>query len=519
MRRLSGQLTTGATHRFLLAALAFSLPCSSALAFADDAATADQQQMSAIENKLDELNAALVQTEKMLENSRAEIQSLHSQLDTLRAQDAADSLNHAAAGLQDPDPNGTHPDSLEAMREQQEAMQAEIKQHEQTKVETVSKYPLRVSGLILFNAFSNAGVVDDVDLPTIAVPRFPGASHGSSGATLHQTLLNLDATGPRLAGARSFAEISLDFFGGAATNSYGYSNSAGFVRMRQTWASLDWYNTTAQAGYTIPLISPLSPTSYATVAQPGLSGSGNLWTWSPQLQVEHRIPLTEQRRIGLEGGLIDPPTSNYTSTQLDNPVEASRHPGYEGRLSYRADGSWKGIDRPFVLGIGGYSAHQSYTDTPQIHAWAATADWQIPLYKWFGLTGEAYRGRSLGGLGGGGYKDIFSGTDSTTGLTRTTGVATAGGWSQLNFTLSPIFQANAAFGLDDAFTSNFDGFILPVNPDTVLYTRNQSVVANLIYRPKTYLIFSPEYRHIQTWPYTGSASIANIFTLTAGYAF
>ena len=183
----------------------------------------------------------------------------------------------------------------------------------------------------------------------------------------------------------------------------------------------------------MPLISPLSPTSYATVAQPGLAGSGNLWTWSPQIQVEQRIPLAEQRRIGLEGGLIDPPASGYTSVQLDSPVEASRHPGYEGRLSYRADGSWKGMARPFVLGVSGYSAHQFYSSATQVHSWAVTGDWQIPIYKWFSLTGEAYRGRALGGFGGGAYKDIFTAIDSATGLARTTGVATAGGWSQLNF--------------------------------------------------------------------------------------
>ena len=143
------------------------------------------------------------------------------------------------------------------MREQQDAMQAEIKQHDQSKVETFSKYPLRLSGLILFNAFSNAGVVDNTELPTIALARFPGASHGSSGATLKQTLLTLDATGPRIAGARSSANVSIDFFGGVSSNNYGYSSSTGVVRMRQSWVSLDWYKTTAQAGYTVPLISPL----------------------------------------------------------------------------------------------------------------------------------------------------------------------------------------------------------------------------------------------------------------------
>jgi TolA-binding protein len=474
-----------------------------ALILSSTPAVADDAQMAAIETRLNNLSQALTQTQKMLEESRAEIQTLHSQLDALQAQKSAS----AAQALNQ---------NVQAIREQQDAMQAEIKQHDQTKVETFSKYPLRISGLVLFNAFSNAGVVDDSQLPSIALTRVPGASHGSSGANLRQTLLALDASGPRIAGARSSADVSVDFFGGAATNSYGYTSSAGVVRMRQSWVSLDWYRTTAQAGYTVPLISPLSPTSYATVAQPGMAGSGNLWTWSPQLRVEQRFPFTEQRRIALEGGFIDPPASGYTSVQLDSPVEASRHPGYEGRLSYAADGSRNGVSRPFVLGIAGYSAHETYTSTPQIHSWAFTGDWQVPIYKWFSLSGEAYRGRALGGLGGGIYKDIFTAIDSSTGLSRTTGVATAGGWTQLKFGLSSTFQANAAFGLDDAFGSNFDGFHLPTTLPTA---RNSSFVGNFIYRPKSYLILSPEYRHIRTWPYVGSPFVADIFTITAGYEF
>ncbi len=524
MRRSSGQLSTGPRCRRRVVILAFSLlllasftPTSFAQA-TDDATAAEQQRVAAIETKLNELNDALSQTEKMLEKSRAEIQALHAQLDTLRAQSAGASASVPPADAQHG--NTAQPPELEAMREQQDAMQAEIKQHDQSKVETFSKYPLRLNGLILFNAFSNAGVVDNTELPTIALARFPGASHGSSGATLKQTLLTLDATGPRIAGARSSANVSIDFFGGVSSNVYGYNYASGVVRMRQSWVSLDWYKTTAQAGYTVPLISPLSPTSYATVAQPGMAGSGNLWTWSPQFQVEQRIPFNEQRRISLEGGLIDPPASGYTATQLDSPVEASRHPGYEGRLSYSADATRKGIPRPFSIGISGYSAHQFYSSATQIHSWAVTGDWQIPIYRWFALTGEAYRGRSLGGLGGGTYKDILTGPDSVTGLTRSTGVETAGGWSQLKFIPSSTFQLNAAFGLDDAFASNFEGFNFSAATEAMISsTRNSSVVANLIYRPKSYLILSPEYRRIKTWPYSGPANTANIFTVTAGYEF
>jgi hypothetical protein len=483
----------------------------------DNQGSPDQQQVMAMETRLNQLTETLSQTEKMLNQSREEIQALRSQLDALHAQTGAPSPSGAAPPS--PDEGYGHSRDLEAIREKQDAMQAEIKQHEQTKVETLSKYPLRVSGLILFNAFSNAGLVDNAQLPTIAYPRFPGESHGSSGATLQQTVLTLDATGPRIAGARSSAELSVDFFGGGSTNSYGYSSSAGLLRMRQTWANLDWYKTTAQVGYTVPLFSPLSPTSYATVAVPALTGSGNLWTWSPQLQVEQRIPITEQRTIGLQAGLIDSPASGYKSDQLDNPVEASRHPGYEGRLSYRADGTWKGVSRPFALGVSGYSAHQLYNSATQIHSWAVTGDWQFPIFKWFGLSGEAYRGRSLGGFGGGAYKDIFTGTDAVTGLTRSTGIATAGGWSQLKFIASSTFQANVAFGLDDAFSGNFDGFTPSTASDTPLNARNHSVLGNVIYRPRSYLILSPEYRRIQTWPYNGSSNIANIFTITAGFEF
>ena len=109
---------------------------------ANDATPADQERVVAIETKLNELNDALIQTEKMLEKSRAEIQALHAQLDALRAQTAAAS---SSAPAQDPqNANTDHPQELEALREQQEAMQAEIKQHDQTKVETFSKYPLRL---------------------------------------------------------------------------------------------------------------------------------------------------------------------------------------------------------------------------------------------------------------------------------------------------------------------------------------------------------------------------------------
>jgi hypothetical protein len=489
----------------------------------------DTQRMADIERRLNDVTTALTQTQQQLEQSLLQVQRLRAELDALQPHAAnappipAAAPNAAPTQNAAPDITATSSsssDDLKAVHEQQDTLQAEIKQHEQIKVETASKYPLRVTGLVLFNAFANAGVVDNAELPTLAFPRPPGSSHGSAGATLRQTLLGLEATGPQLWNARSSAQISLDFFGGISNTANIYNPTNGVVRLRQAQVGLDWAKTTTQVGVSEALISPLSPTSYATVAVPALSASGNLWTWSPQIRVEQRIPFSDQHRLGLEAGLIYPASPNATSLQLVSPIEASRRPGVEGRVSYRADGSSTGTPHPFVLGIGAYSSSQYYNSATSIHSWAITADWQLPLFKRFQITGEAYRGRALGGFGGGSYNDILTSVDAITGLPRSKGVEVVGGWSQMKLRINPTIEANAAFGLDNALSGNFYGLILsPTNNPLQLYARNSSVMGNVIFRPKTYLILSPEYRRIQNWLYTGAPTTANIFTITAGYQF
>jgi hypothetical protein len=478
------------------------------------AGSSDSQRMAGIEQRLNEVTATLSQTQQALEQSLLEIQKLRGELDAMKLKTAAGAASPAVAG------EVARNEDVKMLHEQQDALQAEIALHEQSKVETGSKYSLRVTGLILFNAFSNSGVVDDADLPTVALPRIPGSSHGSLGATVRQTILGLEATGPHLWKARSSARVSTDFFGGVSTDEYGYSAPTGFLRLREAEADLDWDRTLVQVGNTEPLFTPLSPTSYAFVAEPALSNSGNLWAWSPQVRVEQRIPFSEENRLTLEGGLIDPDSKGYTSVQLDTPVEASRRPGYEGRVAYYAGRGSTGVPRPFVLGLGGYSALQYYNSSTKIRAWAATADWQIPLFKRVELSGEAYRGRALGGFGGGAYKDILTGYNIATGATETRGVEAVGGWSQAKVRFGSIVEANAAWGIDDALSGNFEGLDLSgaTNP-TEINARNNSWIGNFIFRPKTYLILSPEYRRIQSWLYTGPASTANIFTLTAGYQF
>jgi hypothetical protein len=495
--------------------LGFAWPAQLLHAQTAAAPPADAQQIGDIERRLDDLTATLTETQKALQRSLNEIERLRGELNTLRPAGVSAQAAPATQAV-----SSSADAQIQVLQEQQEIQQAEIQQHEQTKVETASRYSLKVTGVVLVNAFSNAGVVDNAELPSLALPRNPGSSHGSAGATLQQTVVGVVANGPIIAGAQSSAFVNADFFGGAATSSLGYTSPAGYVRMRDTQLGLDWKRSSLAIGYTGPLISPLSPTSYATIAEPALSASGNLWTWSPQLRFEQRVPVSGTHGLSLESGLIYPGSPAYNSVQLDSPVEASRRPGVEGRVAYHADSSANASPRSFVFGVGAYTASQFYNSATQIHSWAVTGDWQVPISRWIDLSGEIYRGRSLGGLGGGLYKDILSGTDPVTGLSKTVGVDAAGGWAQLKLNLNRRLEANTAFGLDDAFSSSFKSVVLPVSSTSLtMAARNSSVIGNLIFRPLASLIFSPEYRHVLSWRYDGAPNVANIFTLSAGYQF
>jgi TolA-binding protein len=481
--------------------------------------TADPHSVE-LERKVDAVSSALAITHQQLEQSQREIEQLREELSQIKKQ-----LTAARSGAAGPPTSARPADAakvtaatIEDLQEQEQITEAQVKLHDQTKIETSSKYPLHVTGLVLFNSFFNRGSVDNIDLPEAAINIPNNATgNGNAGATFRQTILGLEGHGPKIAGARTSASVDLDFFGGLAYSSY--ASSAGTVRMRTVSVNLDWAFDSIQVGLVAPLISPLSPTSYAMVAEPGLAGAGNLWAWSPQLRFAHQIPFQSGRRLQLEFGLWDPPTAGYSTNELfrvPSPGESSKQPGYESRVSY---GTVAG-ERPFQIGLSGYYSRQSYPGNQSVDSWAATTDWRVPLGSKFEVSGEGYRGKAVGGLGGGAYKDVLFGIYSPTGLNSYRGLNAAGGWTQLKTRFRQSLEANASIGLDNAYAGDFHEFVFSsMTTPTQLRARSKMVFGNLIFRPKTYLILSPEYRRIWTWPIYGAASTADVFTLSAGYQF
>jgi len=488
------------------------------------ASGATSQRDSQLEQKIDAISAALAATQTQIEQSQRQMQQLQQELVELRQQMAAGgAISPAPTSASSNVSSSATTDTTTAPTEERlQALEAAVKLHDQTKVESNSKYPVRLTGLILFNGFLNKGVPDNVDLPAVAQRETSTSGSGSLGAGLRQTILGVEGDGPHIAGARTSANANIDFFADVAYTSYG--TSAGVVRMRTASIDFDWLNDSVEVGIVAPLISPLSPASFATVAEPSLAGAGNLWTWAPQLRYTHRFPLVDGNRLQFEFGIWDSPSAGYNPNQLfrtASPAEVAEQPAYETRLSFAAPG-----EHGLQLGVSGYYSrqgypgYQGYPGTENLDSWASTADWRLPFAHHFEISGEGYRGRSIGGLGGGVYKDVVTGTDPRSGASVLHGLNAIGGWTQFKTRFSSSLESNFSIGQDDGFARDFHALVLsPTATAAQLRARNKMVVGNLIFRPRTYIILSPEYRRIWTWPITGTASTLDIFTLSVGYQF
>jgi hypothetical protein len=405
---------------------------------------------------------------------------------------------------------------LNRLEEDQQLLQAKVDEQHQTKVESASKYRVKLSGIALLNVFGNSGNVDNQDVPGVALSRGAESTSGSVGATVRQSEIGLEVYGPTLAGAQTSASVNFDFMGGFSTDSNGVTDD--LVRLRTAIMRMDWTQTSLVAGQDVPFFSPLSPTSFASLGYPAFADAGNLWTWTPQVRIEHRLNFSEANSVMLQAGVLDPlsgepPSYQYYRTPTGG--EQSRDPAVGSRVAWT-----HGVgDRAMTLGIGGYFSPQNYGAGRKTDAWAGTADWDVPLGNRLQLSGEFYRGRALGGLGAAeGRSVLFSGPVSSP-LSALIGLDTLGGWTQLKLKATETIEFNAAYGQDNPFTRDLRFFYQPTSYGYTSVGKNQNTLFNAIYRPRSDLLFALEYRFLDTLPTTYRANVAGTLNLSVGVLF
>jgi hypothetical protein len=254
----------------------------------------------------------------------------------------------------------------------------------QTKVEASQHFPIRITGMALFNGYLNSKGSAGYQYPLYAWP----GSEASGGGSLRQTTLGLEYQGPRtfLKGKIS-GSIYMDFWGGSGA----FLNQD--FRIRTAKIQMDWDSRSLMAGLESPIFAPRQPASLAQVAYAPLSGAGNLWQWIPQVRFEQQFHFDEQSGLRAQVGIVQ--TVESYGYEGYGPQPEPARPGVEGRFEFYH--SWDDTRRiEFAPGFHFSSTHVAGGSLPSD---LFSLDWRMVPAARLEFTGAFYTGRNVGHLG------------------------------------------------------------------------------------------------------------------------
>jgi len=417
-------------------------------------------------------------------------------------------------------PDSLSPDSLAARLARAEAAIAALRQQlateSQSTVHTRSRLQLELTGRILTNAFVTVGRTNNVDVPLTALAPSNVVEKDAFGVTARQSRLGGAVTVLDVLGGEFIGDVDLDFFGGVQ-NGPGDRRLFPEPRLRTTRARLRWSRTEILVGLDDPLVSLLNPVSLAASGVPEFSGSGNLWNWLGQIRVSQDIGAvrlgSNPVRFTLQGGVIAPFSGSQYPGEPDavDAGERSGRPAFEARMQAAwGDSSHIGATDASIgdgggeIGIGTHRGWVANGDGGLETSYAATMDARISIVPRLELRGEAYTGRLLRGLGGGGIGQAFGKATSTADFGPA--IRDRAGWAQLNAQLVRSLLGGAGCGID-------------VVNDADLPTRRRNTVCatHLLWRPSEPIVIGLEYRRISTSFDTGATGHASHINLGLGF--
>jgi hypothetical protein len=482
-----------------------------------------QDQVHQLQSLVDQMRAENAESRAEMHQLRQDLQATRALLERPPAQAGG---SETAAASSAPPANGSQAASgtvsspleerVQKLEESTSLIGSKVDEQYQTKVESASKYRARLHGIVLMNAFRNLGGSDNLDFPTVAQQVGAGSPQASLGATLRQSEIGFEVFGPNIAGAKTSGDVQFDFAGGFPPT--GNGENFGIARLQTASLRFDWEHTSVVAGQDSLFISPLSPTSYASLATPAFAFAGNLWAWTPQLRVEHRFSLSDQQTLTLQAGVLDNLDWEPTYISFNRSAQAGEMSG-QPAYAFRTAWSRSVQEHPLSLGVAGYYGRQAWPWGRNVDAWSGMADWQVPIIARLSLSGEFYRGRGIGGLGGAIGTSILYGGDPMFRGTPIRGLDTAGGWSQLKFQLTPKLELNGVIAEDDAFASDVRGFATDANNGGMILGRNRGALGNVVFRPRSDLVLAAEFKRLRTFPVYSSSNVTNQVNLAVGILF
>ena len=348
---------------------------------------------------------ALAEIKRELAALRAEVQQLRDQLDSVTKAEPGDATK---ASLQ--------------------VLQTQVAELAQTKVESTSRFPVKIFGTVHASFFSNSANPNWLDIPNLVTPPPANGQTGSTSASLRQTRLGFTVDGPHIGSRRTNAVVAMDFFGGIP--GFATGQVMGLPRLLVAYARIEGDRTAVEVGQDHMMMAPRDPTSLAGFAFPLLFRSGNLYLRAPQARVEHALTS----RLRATAGIIAPVAGDLTTPEyvFVPPAlagERSRRPAFQSRIAYttgEADAA-----RLLDVGVSGHIGWER-AGTSLDNSWAGAVDFAARR-EVIGVAGELFLGDNTDAFGG------------AVGLNA----RSAGGWAELQLFPASRVSFTTGFGLDD----------------------------------------------------------------------
>lgn len=423
---------------------------------------------------LDRLDRLEEQNRTLLE----EVRALRSELDA-RSRDAAPAP--AAETAQAP-----------PVEERVAVNENRIAELAQTKVEAARRFPIRITGMALFNSFWGSRGSGEGEYVAVAAPE----GRRSAGATLRQTVLGLEYRGPQtLWGGKVRGSLLMDFYGGSGRS------LDQLVRLRTASIGIDWKDRSVEVGILKPLIAPRDPDSLAQVGVPPLAAAGNLWQWIPQTRFEQRFHLGPGTEVRAQLAAVQ---TNEAASYGGYPAPAgapaieSKRPGIEGRVEFSY-----GEERRIAIAPGFHRSVSHIAGTP-VPSNVFSLDWYARLSGPIEFTGAFFTGENAANLGtaGQGFAILSSG--------RAAPVHSTGGWAQLTLRATPRLSFHVFSGAENDRNSY---------PAYGRLGTNLAYGANFFYRLAPNVLLSAESMQVRTNYAAAGRLLGNHYDLALAYLF
>jgi hypothetical protein len=376
--------------------------------------------------------------------------------------------------------------------------QSRVEEIAQTKVESSQKFPIRVTGMALFNAYVNGRHNNQSVNPTIA--SFVNGD-ATGGGTLRQSTLGLLFNGPiTVGGAKVSGSVYMDFFGGSS------ASLNHLVRLRTAEIDLDWTNTSLMFGQAKPIISPRDPDSLAQVGVSPLTGAGNLWLWQPQVRIEQRMKLGNNTGLRAQLGVFQtnyltgtPDPTGYAPSTDPAGAEDSL-PGVEGRFEL-----WRRWGETGRLEIaGGIHVNRNRAGSFALPSNVYSVDWFYRPISKIEFSGMFFHGRNVATLGAlrQGFTVLPNG--------NLIPVRSSGGWAQIRVPITSRLAFDIYGGQQDDRNSD-------LRYDDI--AKNQAYFANVMYRLAPNVIVSLEGGQVRTSYFKHGNRLNDHYDLAIAYLF